>query len=51
LDDTFDDEKLRELFADFGTITSCKVSWIWFLVGQSLWVLVFANAYVCCDLW
>jgi polyadenylate-binding protein len=28
LDDTFDDEKLRELFADFGTITSCKVSWI-----------------------
>ncbi|KAH8956751.1 hypothetical protein BDL97_07G058800 [Sphagnum fallax] len=25
LDDTFDDEKLRELFADFGTITSCKV--------------------------
>ncbi|CAM6036437.1 unnamed protein product [Sphagnum compactum] len=25
LDDTFDDEKLRELFTDFGTITSCKV--------------------------
>ncbi|XP_024391602.1 polyadenylate-binding protein 2 [Physcomitrium patens] len=25
LDDTVDDEKLRELFADYGTITSCKV--------------------------
>jgi polyadenylate-binding protein len=25
LDDTIDDEKLRELFAEFGTITSCKV--------------------------
>ncbi|KAI4991365.1 polyadenylate-binding protein 8-like [Hordeum vulgare subsp. vulgare] len=25
LDDTVDDEKLRELFAEFGTITSCKV--------------------------
>lgn len=26
LDDTIDDEKLRELFAEFGTITSCKVN-------------------------
>jgi polyadenylate-binding protein len=25
LDDTVDDEKLRELFAEYGTITSCKV--------------------------
>ncbi|KAG5573470.1 hypothetical protein H5410_063236 [Solanum commersonii] len=25
LDDTIDDEKLKELFAEFGTITSCKV--------------------------
>ncbi|XP_077253146.1 polyadenylate-binding protein 3-like [Tasmannia lanceolata] len=25
LDDTIDDEKLRELFSDFGAITSCKV--------------------------
>lgn len=25
LDDSIDDEKLRELFAEFGTITSCKV--------------------------
>ncbi|CAM6125515.1 unnamed protein product [Calypogeia fissa] len=25
LDDTIDDEKLRELFAEFGAITSCKV--------------------------
>jgi polyadenylate-binding protein len=27
LDDTVDDEKLRELFADYGTIMSCKVNW------------------------
>lgn len=26
LDDTFDDDKLRELFSEFGTITSAKVS-------------------------
>lgn len=28
LDDTIDDEKLKELFAQYGTITSCKVSTI-----------------------
>jgi len=28
LDDSVDDEKLRELFLDFGTITSCKVTFI-----------------------
>jgi hypothetical protein len=26
LDDTFDDDKLHELFSEFGTITSAKVS-------------------------
>ena len=26
LEDNVDDEKLRELFADYGSITSCKVS-------------------------
>lgn len=26
LDDSIDDEKLKELFSEFGTITSCKVS-------------------------
>lgn len=30
LDDTVTDEKLRELFAEFGTITSCKVSLVCF---------------------
>jgi polyadenylate-binding protein len=39
LDDTFDDEKLRELFTDFGTITSCKVSWIGFSFCQFIFLL------------
>lgn len=30
LDDTIDDEKLKELFSEFGTITSCKVyNFLW----------------------
>lgn len=28
LDDTIDDEKLKELFADYGKITSCKVRFL-----------------------
>lgn len=29
LDDSIGDEKLKELFSEFGTITSCKVLFIW----------------------
>lgn len=32
LDDTMDDDKLKELFTQFGTITSCKVSYVYQLL-------------------
>ena len=36
LDDTISDEKLKEMFADYGTITSCKVCKCHFFAGM-LW--------------
>lgn len=40
LDDSIDDEKLKELFSEYGTITSCKVcSCISFFVVEKLLVL------------
>lgn len=42
LDDSIDDEKLKELFSEFGTITSCKVSNFFFPPP-----LVYSHLFMC----